>query len=309
MHRRSFLGLALSTNLGAPAARTMLTRPIPKTKERLPVIGLGTWQTFDVGASPAERGPVTEVLRRFLSAGGRVVDSSPMYGRAEEVTGDLLAVLEVERQRAASASDGARRSAPPFLATKVWTTGREAGIREMKRSMKRLRATRLELMQVHNLVDVETHLPVLREWKQAGTIRYLGVTHYQQSESARIERLMRDEALDFVQIPYSLGRRQAEARVLPAARDTGTAVLVMQPFETGELFRRVKGQALPDFAAEFDCKSFAQFFLKFIVSHPAVTCPLPATSNPKHVDDNVQAGFGRLPDEALRRRMVAFFEA
>jgi len=309
MHRRSFLGLALGANFGAPAARTMLTRPIPKTKEPLPVIGLGTWQTFDVGTSPAERGPVTEVLRRFLAAGGRVVDSSPMYGRAEEVTGDLVAILEVERRRATSALDGARRSASPFLATKVWTTGSEAGIREMKRSMKRLRAARLDLMQVHNLVDVETHLPVLREWKKAGTIRYLGVTHYQQSESARIERLMRSEALDFVQIPYSLGRRQAEARVLPAARDTGTAVLVMQPFETGELFRRVKGKALPDFAAEFDCKSFAQFFLKFIVSHPAVTCPLPATSNPKHVDDNVQAGFGRLPDEALRRRMVAFFEA
>jgi aryl-alcohol dehydrogenase-like predicted oxidoreductase len=309
MQRRSFLGLVVSANVGAPSARTMLTRPIPKSKEAVPVIGLGTWQTFDVGASAAERAPVAEVLRRFLAAGGRVVDSSPMYGRAEEVTGDVLAALEAERRRTAGASGAARRGVSPFLATKVWTTGRDEGIREMRRSMKRMRTARLDLMQVHNLVDVETHLPVLRDWKKAGTIRYLGVTHYQQSESERIERLMRTEALDFVQIPYSLARRQAEARLLPAARDTGTAVLVMQPFETGELFRRVKGKSLPDFAAEFDCKSFAQFFLKFVVSHPAVTCPLPATSNPKHVDDNVQAGFGRLPDEALRRKMVAFLEA
>jgi aryl-alcohol dehydrogenase-like predicted oxidoreductase len=305
--RRDFLGLALSASVTTPLKR-MLTRPIPKTKELLPVIGLGTWQTFDVGTSAAEREPVTEVMRRFLAAGGRVVDSSPMYGRAEEVTGDVLAALEVERRRAAAGDADARRSPSPFLATKVWTTGRDAGIREMKRSLKRLRAARVDLMQVHNLLDLETHLPVLREWKQAGTIRHLGVTHYLESESARIERLMRTEALDFVQIPYSIARRHAEERLLPTAADTGTAVLVMQPFETGELFRRVKGKALPSFARDFDCTSFAQFFLKFIVSHPAVTCPLPATSNPKHVADNVQAGFGRLPDAASRKKMIAFVE-
>jgi len=293
MTRRELLGVLVAASV--PALKgPMITRPIPKTKELLPVIGLGTWQTFDVGKTAAERAPVSEVLRRFLAAGGRVIDSSPMYGRAEEVTGDVLAELRPPR---------------PFLATKVWTTGRDAGIREMKRSMKRMRTERMDLMQVHNLLDVETHLPVLREWKTAKTIRYLGVTHYSASESARIERLMRSEALDFVQIPYSISRRQAEERLLPAAADTGTAVLVMQPFETGELFRRVKNKALPDFAAEFDCTSFAQFFLKFIVSHPSVTCPLPATSDPKHVADNVQAGFGRLPDAALRRKMIAFLEA
>lgn len=307
MWRRDFLGLALCASVGTPG-KTMLTRRIPKTKEPLPVIGLGTWQTFDVGASAAERAPVLEVMRRFLAAGGRVVDSSPMYGRAEEVTGDVLAELEVERRRAAGSNSYAGRSPSPFLATKVWTTGRDSGIREMKRSVKRLRTGRLDLLQVHNLLDLETHLPVLREWKQEKLIRYLGVTHYLESEWNRIERLMRTEALDFVQIPYSIARRRAEERLLPAAVDTGTAVLVMQPFETGELFRRVKGKALPSFASEFDCTSFAQFFLKFIVSHPAVTCPLPATSNPKHVTDNVQAGFGRLPDRALRKRMVEFID-
>ena len=308
MIRRELLGLVVSAALPV-AKRAMNTRPIPKTKELVPVIGLGTWQTFDVARDPAEREPVREVLRRFLSAGGRIIDSSPMYGRAEEVTGDLLAELEVERRKAVGESADAQRSPRPFLATKVWTTGRDTGIREMKRSMMRLRTERLDLMQVHNLVDVETHLPVLREWKRAKTIRYLGVTHYQQSEFPRIERLMRTEALDFVQIPYSIGRRQAEERLLPAAVDTGTAVLVMQPFETGELFRRVKNKTLPEFSKEFDCTSFAQFFLKFIVSHPAVTCPLPATSNPKHVNDNVQAGFGRLPDATLRRKMVEFLES
>jgi aryl-alcohol dehydrogenase-like predicted oxidoreductase len=306
MERRSFLALSLSASVRTPDTAAMLTRLIPRTKEALPVIGLGTFQTFDTGESPSERKPVTEVLRRFLAAGGRVVDSSPMYGNAETVTGDVLAKLAGERPRSGGASDGTNA---PFLATKVWTRGKAAGIREMKRSLARLRTARLDLMQVHNLVDVETHLPVLRDWKKAGTIRYLGVTHYAESESATIERLMKTEALDFVQIPYSIARRKAEQRLLPIARDTGTAVLVMQPFETGELFRRVKGKQLPDFATELECASFAQFFLKFIVSHPAVTCPLPATSNPKHVDDNVRAGFGRLPDAALRRKMVAFLES
>ncbi len=302
------MGLGITAGV-TTRKESMIARPIPKNPgEKLPVIGLGTWQTFDVGTSAAERGPILDVLRRFLAAGGRVVDSSPMYGRAEQVTGDLLAELEAERRGAAGSSPDAQRSPPPFLATKVWTTGKDAGKSEMKRSLKRLRTARMDLMQVHNLLDVETHLPVLREWKKAGTVRYLGVTHYQQSESGRIERLMKSEALDFVQIPYSISRRQAEERLLPAALDTGTGVLVMQPFETGELFRRVKGKALPAWAAEFDCTSFAQFFLKFIVSHPAVNCPLPATSNPKHVADNVQAGFGRLPDAALRRKMIAFLE-
>lgn len=281
---------AASPPTSNPTSTTMNTRPIPKTGEQIPMIGLGTWQTFDVGSAAEERAPLVEVMKRFLAAGGRVIDSSPMYGNAETVTGDVLSEI---------GAIGA-----PFLATKVWTTGKQAGITQMQRSMQRMRAERMDLMQVHNLQDWKTHLPVLREWKQAGKVRYLGVTHYARSEFDQIERLMRTEELDFVQIPYSIADRKAEQRLLPAARDTGTAVLVMTPFESGELFARVKGKVLPAWAAELDCTSWAQFFLKFIVGHPVVTCPIPATSNPRHLSDNVQAGHGRLPDEATRRKMI-----
>jgi aryl-alcohol dehydrogenase-like predicted oxidoreductase len=280
----------------------MNTRLIPRTKEPLPTVGLGTWQAFDVDRSA--RAPLVEVMRQFLAAGGRVIDSSPMYGRAEEIVGDVLADL------------GAIGT--PFLATKVWTRGKREGIAEMERSRQRMRGERVErsetggkaahgidLMQIHNLLDWQTHLPVLREMKQAGKIRYLGVTHYSHGELPQIERMMRSEALDFIQVPYNLADRAVEARVLPAAADTGTAVLVMRPFEEGALFRQVKGKPLPGWAAELDCTSWAQLFLKFIIGHPAVTCPIPATADPKHLADNMQAGFGRLPDAAQRRAMIA----
>lgn len=275
----------------SPKKVTMHTRPIPKTKEQLPVIGLGTWQTFDVGAGAEERKPVAAVLEAFLAAGGKVIDSSPMYGNAEEVTGDELATINAVSKA--------------FLATKVWTSGKREGIAQMERSMKRMRTEKLDLMQVHNLVDHKTHLPVLREWKQAGKIRYLGVTHYQHSQFDVIEKLMRDEALDFIQIPYSIVDRRAEQRILPAAADTGTAVLVMQPFESGALFRQVKGKALPGIAKELDITSWAQVFLKFLIGHPAVTCPIPATSKPAHLADNLQAGFGRVPDGKQREQLAA----
>ncbi len=271
---------------------TIHTRAIPKSKEQLPVVGLGTWQTFDVGTGAAARKPIAEVLKLFLAAGARVIDSSPMYGQAEEVTGDELATV--------GTSSGA-----PFLATKVWTRGKREGIAEMERSMKRMRTQRMDLMQIHNLLDYKTHLPVLREWKDAGKIRYLGVTHYQQGQFDLIEKLMREEKLDFIQIPYSIVDRDAEKRILPAAADTGTAVLVMQPFESGALFKQTKGKALPAVAAELDITSWAQLFLKFLIGHPAVTCPIPATSNPKHVADNLQAGFGRLPDAKQREQLAA----
>jgi aryl-alcohol dehydrogenase-like predicted oxidoreductase len=276
-------------------SQAMSTRAIPRTGEPIPVIGLGTWQTFDVGSGAAERAPVVQVLRRFLAAGGRVIDSSPMYGRAEAVTGDALAELGAIGK--------------PFLATKVWTRGKAAGIEQMERSLSRMRTERIDLMQVHNLLDWQAHLPVLREWKQAGRVRYIGITHYASSAFADLERLMRSETLDFVQLPYNVLHREAEERLLPAARDTGTAVLVMQPFAEGRLFDLVKGKAPPDWAAEIDCTSWAQLFLKFILGHPAVTCPLPATSKTKHVEDNVQAGRGRLPDAALRRKLIALLEA
>jgi diketogulonate reductase-like aldo/keto reductase len=251
----------------------MNTRPIPRTHEAIPTVGLGTWQAFDVEV--ANRGPQVEVVKQFLAAGGRVIDSSPMYGRAEAIVGDVLTDL------------GA--TGTPFFATKVWTRGKREGAAQMEQSRKRMRAARIDLMQ-------------------AGAIRYLGVTHYSHGEFSQIERMMRTEALDFIQIPYNVTDRAVEARVLPAAADTGTAVLVMRPFDEGGLFRRVKGKPLPGWAAEIDCTSWAQMFLKFIIGHPAVTCPIPATADPRHLADNIKAGFGRLPDAAQRRQMIAAVE-
>jgi aryl-alcohol dehydrogenase-like predicted oxidoreductase len=255
------------------------------------VIGLGTWSTFDVGPDEAARAPRREVLRSFLAAGGRVIDSSPMYGRSEEVTGDLLADLP-----------GAPR---PFLATKIWTRGRAEGEAQAKESMRRMRTDRLDLLQIHNLLDWQVHLPTLRAMKAAGTIRYLGVTHYAVSSFDELERILRREKVDFVQLPYSAATREAEARLLPAAAETGTAVLVMRPFEEGDLFGAVKGRALPSWAKDLACTSWSQVFLKFIISHPAVTAALPATANPRHLADNVGAGSGPMPDAALRKRMAA----
>jgi diketogulonate reductase-like aldo/keto reductase len=272
---------------------TMNTRLIPRTTEAIPTVGLGTWQAFDVDARG--RAPLAEVVKQFFAAGGRVIDSSPMYGRAEAVVGDVLADL------------GAIGT--PFLATKVWTRGKREGIAQMEQSRHRMRADKLDLMQIHNLLDWQTHLPVLRDMKQAGTIRYLGVTHYAHAELPQIERLMRSEALDFIQIPYNVADRAVEARVLPAAADTGTAVLVMRPFDEGGLFRRVKGKPVPGWAADLDCTSWAQIFLKFIIGHPAVTCPIPATADPVHLADNIKAGFGRLPDAGQRRAMIAALDA
>jgi diketogulonate reductase-like aldo/keto reductase len=314
MSRRDALGLAAASGIVAFAPRlamsgpkdpppakgsppvTMNTRVIPKTKEAIPTVGLGTWQAFDVDAP--HRGPLVEVVKQFLAAGGRVIDSSPMYGRAEAVVGDVLAEL------------GAIGT--PFLATKVWTRGKREAIAQMEQSRRRMCGGRpggIDLMQIHNLVDWQTHLPVLREMKQAKTIRYLGVTHYSHGELPQIERMMRSEALDFIQVPYNLADRAVEARVLPAAADTGTAVLVMRPFDEGGLFRRVRGKPLPGWAADLDCTSWAQLFLKFIIGHPAVTCPIPATADPAHLADNIKAGFGRLPDASQRRAMIAALEA
>jgi aryl-alcohol dehydrogenase-like predicted oxidoreductase len=273
----------------------METRPIPKTGERLPVVGLGTWQSFDVGEDAVSRAPLMDVTERFFERGGRVIDSSPMYGRSESVTGDLVANLALN----------GHTHPKPFLATKVWARGSERGKSEMERSMRRMRAGTIDLMQIHNLLDYKTHLPILREWKEQGRIRYIGITHYAHSAFDEMERLLRTEALDFVQLPYSLLDRAAERRLLPLAQDTGTAVLVMRPFDEGALFRRVRGKSLPDWSAEFACTSWSSFFLKFILSHPAVTCPIPATSSPEHVAENLEAGTKDLPDEATRQKMIA----
>ena len=269
---------------------TLLQRTIPSSGESLPVVGLGTWQAFDVGATPAERRPLEEVLALFAKLGGRVVDSSPMYGRAEQVIGEIATKLDLHRSL--------------FLATKVWTTGKQAGVESMERSLAKLQAKRIDLMQVHNLVDVQTHLATLRDWKQQGRVRYLGITHYSSSAYDQVAKLLRSEKLDFVQINYSLLEREAEEQILPLAQDRGVAVIVNRPFGGGDLFARVRQKPLPDWATEFDCHSWAQFLLKWIIAHPAVTCAIPATSNARHLEDNMQAGVGQLPDADMRRRMV-----
>lgn len=289
------VGVMWRPGRAAPRPQSMLQRPIPASGELLPAIGLGTSRTFDVGASPAERGPLREVLRRFIAYGGTLVDTSPMYGSAETVVGDLSAGLGVRREL--------------FLATKVWTSGREAGIRQMQQSMRRLRSERLDLIQVHNLVDTDTQLATLRAWKEAGRVRYLGVTHYHRGAYDELERVLRRQPLDFVQLNYSLAERDAAQRLLPLAAERRIAVIVNRPFARGSLFRRVRGRPLPQWCADFDCHSWAQLFLKYVLSHPAVTCAVPATDKPRHLVDNMDAGYGRLPDRSQRRRMEQLIDA
>jgi aryl-alcohol dehydrogenase-like predicted oxidoreductase len=289
----SAVGLALPISTrAATESSTMLTRTIPSSGEKLPTIGLGTWQTFDVDLTTDNRRQLEEVLSLFVKLSGRVIDSSPMYGRAEEVIGELTAALGIRDKL--------------FLATKVWTHGKENGIKSMEHSMSLLRTKRIDLMQVHNLLDVHTHLATLREWKEQGRIRYLGITHYEAGAFPDVEKIMRSEKLDFVQINYSLTEREAEQRILPLAHQRGIAVIVNRPFGAGDLFGKVRSKPLPGWATEFDCRSWAQFFLKWIVAHPAVTCAIPATDKPGHLEDNMQGGVGRLPDENTRRRMVEF---
>lgn len=284
-------GTALAAEEKQSAGKlTPLQRAIPSSGEKLPVVGLGTWQVFDVGSGAAEREPLEELLALFVKLGGRVVDSSPMYGRAEQVLGDIAKKLDLHRSL--------------FLATKVWTTGREAGIASMERSLAKLQTQKIDLMQVHNLIDVRTHLAILREWKEQGRARYLGITHYSSSSYGEVAKLLRSEKLDFLQINYSLQEREAEKEILPLAQERGVAVLVNRPFGGGNLFARVREKRLPEWAREFDCQSWAQFLLKWIIAHPAVTCAIPATSKARHLADNMQGGVGRLPDAKARQRMA-----
>jgi diketogulonate reductase-like aldo/keto reductase len=295
LSRRAVLALmaaAAAGARGAGAAPAMLTRPIPSTGETIPVVGLGTWRTFDVGAA-GTREPLREVLRGFVALGGRVVDSSPMYGAAEGVVGELGAGLGVLPSL--------------FVATKVWTRGREDGVDQMERSLRRLRKAPLDLMQVHNLLDWRTHLRTLREWKTAGRLRYLGVTHHTAAAHAELERVLRAEPVDFVQLNYSLAEPEAEARLLPLAQERGVAVLVNRPYAEGAMFRRVRSRPLPPWAAEVGAASWGQLFLRWILAHPAVTCVIPATSRPQHLADNMAAGAPPLPDAAARARIATHF--
>jgi diketogulonate reductase-like aldo/keto reductase len=268
----------------------MLKRPIPSSGEQLPVIGLGTWQTFDVGSSAAAREPLSQVIDTLFNGGGSLIDSSPMYGKSESVVGDLLA------------GRGARARA--FVATKVWTRGREAGIGQMMRSMGFLNAESLDLMQIHNLLDWRVHLATLRDWKAKGRVRYIGVTHYHSGAHADLAAVMRSEPLDFVQFNYALDDRAAEQTLLPLAAERGIAVLINRPFGQGTLIQRLSRQPLPDFAAELSCASWAELALKYLVANEAVTCIIPATRQPEHMESNARAGSGTLPDPDMRRRIV-----
>jgi diketogulonate reductase-like aldo/keto reductase len=288
--RRALLAVLAAGALRPAFAQELMSKKIPSTGEALPVIGVGTWQTFDVGADPAARAPLREVLKLLNR---NVVDSSPMYGSSESVAGDLIAELGLRDKL--------------FIATKVFTSGRDAGIRQMETSFKRLRVERMDLMQVHNLVDVATHTKTLMDWK-ARRVRYTGITHYTSSAYAEVERALKSGQYDFLQINYSLGERESEQRLLPLAKEKNIAVIANRPFAEGALFRQVKGKSLPPWAKELGIESWAQYFLKWIVSHPAVTCTIPGTGNPKHMQDNLAAGRGALPDEGARKRMAEFFD-
>jgi diketogulonate reductase-like aldo/keto reductase len=275
------------------AARTPARKAIPSTGELIPVIGLGTSRTFDVAAGPG-RSALAPVLQAFLDHGGTLIDSSPMYGAAEEVVGELL-----HRTRAGRV----------FSATKVWIDGKQAGIEQMEGSRRLWGVPRFDLMQIHNLRDWQVHLETLKDWKAKGRVRYVGITTSHGRMHDELERALKQESFDFVQLSYNLEDREVEHRLLPLAADRGVAVLVNRPFQLGGLFEKVRGKALPPWAKELDIASWGQFFLKFAVSHPAVTCAIPATSKVKHMEDNMGACYGPLPDAAMRARMVRLVEA
>jgi aryl-alcohol dehydrogenase-like predicted oxidoreductase len=294
---RGTLAAVAAAALGAPLhaqtrkATPMQQRKIPSTGAMLPVVGCGTWQTFDVGHDAAAQAERAAVLGVLFAAGGSVIDSSPMYGSSEQVVGDVLAAMKA-RDRA-------------FIATKVWTRGRAAGVAQMEQSLALLRTDHVELMQVHNLVDWRTQLDTLMAWKRERRIGHVGVTHYTSSAYGELEQVMRAQPLDFVQLDYAVNDRAAEAKLLPLAAARGIAVLVNQPFGGGGLLRSLAGRPLPGWAGEIGCTSWAQVLLKFVLSHPAVSCVIPGTGRAEHMRDNVQAGCGALPDAALRERMAA----
>lgn len=299
--RRLWIKQGVAACLAYPPANELLRqinfipvqkRLIPVSKESIPVIGLGTWQTFDVGDHKEDREALKLVLQKLVEPGGAVVDSSPMYGSSEQVVGELSAALGLRPKL--------------FLATKVWTGGRQAGIDQMQTSFRLMKTDFMDLMQVHNLVDVHTHVKTLRQWKEAGKIRYWGLTHYTASAYPQLIQLIKTERPDFVQINYNLLAREAEREILPLALDQGTAILINRPFEEGALFSRVKNKTLPPWAEELGIRSWAQYFLKFILGHPAITCVIPGTSKVHHMADNLQAGWGLMPDERQRKMMVDY---
>ncbi|HYQ71134.1 MAG TPA: aldo/keto reductase, partial [Gammaproteobacteria bacterium] len=297
--RRRFLATTCATALGLliqplrlqAAALPAITKAIPSSGERLPVVGLGTSRTLDVAPDAESVAKLLPVMQAFFAHGGGVIDTSPMYGHAEAMLGELLQAVPHDRDRL-------------FAATKVWTWGKDEGVQQMQESMQLMGIERFDLIQIHNLRDWQAHHATLQDWKRAGKVRYLGITTSHGRDHEELELALETVPFDFVQLSYNIIDREAEQRLLPLAQERGIAVLANRPFRRGELFQSVRGKALPDWAAEFDCTSWAQFFLKFVVSYPTVTCAIPASSKVKHLIDNMGAGTGRLPDAAMRKRMV-----
>lgn len=271
------------------------TREIPTSGESIPVMGLGTARTFDVGLTASNLEPLHEVVQLFIEHSGRMIDSSPMYGRAEDVVGRLVTDLQIQEK--------------VFYATKVWTRGEQAGINQMNDSFERMQTRFIDLMQVHNLSDTATQIRNIRALQDQGRVKYIGITHYTAGAFDDLEAWMRKEKLDYVQFPYSITNRAAEQRLIPAARDLGVAVIAHRNYENGRLFGKVRGMELPAWATEFDCTTWGNFFLKYLIGEPGLTNLIPATSSPRHLADNMKAGLGRIPDDAMRRKMVSFFES
>jgi diketogulonate reductase-like aldo/keto reductase len=286
-----------STAAHTPTAgtRTLIQRPIPSTGELLPVMGMGTSRTFDTEGDPESLAVLSDVLRIFFEHGGKVIDSSPMYGNAESRVGDVLRAMQ---------------TAPPlFAATKVWTSGEERGITQMEESARRMNVKVFDLIAVHNLMDWKTHLATLKRWKGEGKVRYIGITTSHGRDHDALMDIMRNEPLDFVQFSYNIEDREVEQSLLPLSQERGIATMINRPFQQGAIFGKSRGHELPALAAELDCNSWAQFFLKFILGHPAVTCIIPATEKATHMTDNMQAGFGRVPDATQRAEMLRIFES
>jgi len=273
----------------------MIQRNIPSTNEKLPVIGLGTWIQFDVGNSEAEQQPLKEVLKQMLVYEGKLIDSSPMYGRSEKVVGDLTQSLHIADRF--------------FYATKVWISGEQDGINQMEDSFRKMRRDQMDLMQVHNLVDWKTHLKTLRKWKAEGKVRYIGITHYSNTAHDALERIIKNESIDFVQFNYSILSRSAEKSLLPTAMDRQVAVIINIPFESGSVFKQIQRKPLPAWAEEHDITSWSAYFLKYIIAHPAVTCVIPGTSDPNHLIENMKAGTGTLPDDTLKQKMIHYLKS
>jgi len=300
--RRQFIQTL--TLLGAAAAglpltalgsKSMLMKAIPASGEKIPVIGMGSSRTFEVGDDQDQRARLTQVLQAFFDQGGTVIDTSPMYGSSEQVLGELLANVQKKQSL--------------FMATKVWTEGSQEGITQMQQSMDLLHTPVIDLMQIHNLLDWKVHWETLAEWKQQGRVRYIGITTHRGYDHDELAHVMQNYPIDFIQFSYSIANRKAEQHILPLAAERGIATMVNRPFQRGDLFRHVKGKELPAWAADLDCNSWGQFFLKFVISHPAVTCTIPATSKVHHMVDNMAAGYGRIPDNNQRKRMLAYFDS